>query len=192
MLDPNGLKTAIAGAITDAQSMPGDGAAEQLSLLCEGGTSQPAAENGVPDVRGPGRPPGSSNKSTKEWQQFLLSRYRSPLVGLAEISSMDLQDLAKMLGLKCDLNYEKALELLKLQVGCMNALAPYVHQKMPTAIDAGEAGLIQLVIHGAEGQKQTVAPEPIDIEYVPYETMENQSLSDKENANSVVSDSVAN
>lgn len=97
------------------------------------------------------------NRSTKEWQDFILSRYRSPLVGLADISTMELTALAAHLGLKPELlTYDKALELLKVQVSCMNALAPYVHQKMPTAIDAGEGGLIQLVINAGEGAARGV------------------------------------
>lgn len=76
-----------------------------------------------------GRPQGARNRSTKEWMEFLLSRYRSPLVGLAEIYSRPVSELAQ--AFDCDL-----LEAGKLQVAAMQALLPYVHQKQPVAIEA--------------------------------------------------------
>lgn len=180
MVDASGIKTAVENLQTGAQSVPGMGSAQQLDMLSEGGEAEKPAEKDVPASKGVGRPAGSVNKSTKEWQQFLLSQYTSPLVGLANIASMSLHDVAKMLGVKHPehMAFDKALDILKVQVGCMNALAPYVHQKMPTAIDAGENGLIQLVINtGVDGPKVEDAPVPA-FEIIDIETDSNQGVSD--------------
>lgn len=58
---------------------------------------------------GPGRPPGAKNRSTIEWQRYLLAKYRSPLEVMAEIMSRPVHDLADEVG--CT-----RYEALKLQV----------------------------------------------------------------------------
>lgn len=179
MVDASGIKTAVENLQTGAQSMPGNGSAQQMDLLPDEAQAENGAEKDVPAMRGAGRPPGSTNKSTKEWQQFILSRYTSPLVGLAEIATMPLHEVARMLGVKYPehMAFDKALDILKVQVGCMNALAPYVHQKMPTAIDAGESGLIQLVINSG-GAKTTHDAPPPAFEIIDIKSEPNQEVSD--------------
>lgn len=101
-------------------------AAEQAELWEEA-----AAELPLRPARSPkgGRPQGARNRATREWMEFFLARYRSPLVGLAEVYSRPARQLAEELG--CDL-----LEAGKLQLAAMQALLPYVHQKQPMAIEA--------------------------------------------------------
>ena len=74
-----------------------------------------------------GRPAGSVARKTAEWQAFILARYRSPLVVMAETYSRPTRDLAQELG--CT-----TLEAFELQQKAAAELAPYVHSKMPTAL----------------------------------------------------------
>ena len=97
----------------------------------------------MPDGRrrkGPGRPPGATNKDTKAWADFILARYSSPLIGLAEVCATPIADLAKLLGCKL-------LEAAEFQRKCRKDLAEYVHQKAPTQIQLNEqfAGAILVI-----------------------------------------------
>lgn len=74
-----------------------------------------------------GRPAGSVARATAEWRGLILSRYRSPLIGLAETYSRPVADLARELG--CT-----PYEAFQIQVKAMVELGPYLHGKMPTAI----------------------------------------------------------
>ncbi|PZQ48882.1 MAG: hypothetical protein DI551_00700 [Micavibrio aeruginosavorus] len=179
MADASGIKTAVESLQAGVQSVSGNAAAEQLALLPDESEAENGAEKGSPAARGAGRPAGSANKSTKEWQQHILSQFSSPLIGLARIATMPLHEVAKLLGVKHPehMAFDKALDILKVQVGCMNALAPYVHQKMPTAIDAGENGLIQLVINSGTPAQRTEEAAPIDIQFIKIEDEQNQEVS---------------
>ena len=98
-----------------------------------------------------GRPKGSMNRTTKEWVDYLLQRYRSPLVALMELYSRSPAELAKELGLyvihEGEVVYHHGQPLLatgeafKRQVEAMIAALPYTHQKLP------------LEIHTNDGQK---------------------------------------
>lgn len=109
----------------------------------------------APKARGRGRPPGAKNKSTEEWREYLLTRGQSPLVVLQQTFSMSVGELALALGKTGHLTFDQALELYKLQIMAAKELAPYLHSKMPQAVDVGgEGGLIQLVInHGAAARQ---------------------------------------
>jgi hypothetical protein len=93
-----------------------------------------------------GRPAGSRNRRTEDWVQHLLSRYRSPLVGLLEIYSRPVQELCAILG--CD-----AIEAFKVQQAAMIAALPYIHQKQPMAVSVSSksAGLIMIGEFHADG-----------------------------------------
>jgi len=97
-----GIQTAI-DDLGGPGAPPGDDA-EQLPLLDDHqAADQGPNPGGVPAPSGKGRPPGSKNKRTEEWTEFLLARYTSPLEGLAEISVMSIEeckDLAIQLGCK--------------------------------------------------------------------------------------------
>lgn len=120
--------------------------------------ADPAEPDGIgelaPAPRGRGRPPGSRNKSTEDWSRFLLTRYRSPLIGLAEIAQATPAALQQELGGAPDSEGKGGVtlpECLRIIMSAQQALAPYLHQKQPTALDAGGAGLFTLVIEGGGG-----------------------------------------
>ena len=117
----------------------------------------PADPDGVGELvvdgpRGPGRPPGAKNKSTDEWSRYILSRYRSPLIALAEIASATPAKLADELSrtLTKDKRVSE-LQALEMIVKAAEKLAPYLHQKQPIALDGGGAGLLQIVIGDVGG-----------------------------------------
>jgi hypothetical protein len=113
---------------------------EQLALL----PSPIAIEDAGADEdgarrAGPGRPPGSRNRSTNEWVDFIAARYRSPLLFLAEAYTRPAQQLAAELG--CD-----RVEAFKLQVKAAETLAPYMHQKQPLAVAISTEGEVTLML----------------------------------------------
>jgi hypothetical protein len=86
-----------------------------------------------------GRPAGSVARSTAEMQRFILARYPSPLVGMAEVISRPVKDLAEELG--CT-----PLEAMQLQARLMGDLAPYLHSKMPIAMQVDGAPIVPVVL----------------------------------------------
>lgn len=160
-----GLNAAVSDLVDVDQATPDCMPGEQASLfpLALAGESADVTYR-----RGAGRPPGAKNKNTEAWREFILARYPSPLQGLAEIMSRNVCDLAAELGyLKKDERGrvvrrplpDELRELLKIQIAAMKELAPYVHSKQPIAVEAGEHGLISLVINagGESQQKQEVS-----------------------------------
>lgn len=92
--------------------------------------------------RGPGRPKGALNRKTEDWADYLLNRYSSPLVGLAEICSRRVLDLAAEL--RC-----KPLEALAIQLRAMAELAPYLHGKKP--VEIAFKGALPVFVFGDPG-----------------------------------------
>ena len=68
--------------------------AEVLDALPDEGVERTQALRAT----GKGRPKGAINRATAEWRDFILSRYRSPLVVLAETYSRPAHDLAAEIG----------------------------------------------------------------------------------------------
>ncbi|WP_131618208.1 hypothetical protein [Roseivivax marinus] len=131
--------------------------------------------------RGRGRPPGSRNRSTDDWSKFLLTRYRSPLVGLAEIAQASPLELQRELGgspSKENPDGCTLVEALRIIMQAQAALAPYVHQKMPTAIDGGGVAMMQVIVNAGTGSE---AAETLEIRPV-QETEEYQQLSESDRA----------
>ncbi|MCK4944780.1 MAG: hypothetical protein KAS59_00775 [Alphaproteobacteria bacterium] len=175
----SGLKTAVNEILEPEKVPPGSRLAAQLELMP---LPLDAVDLPATGKRG-GRPKGSKNKNTEAWQEFLLSRYSSPLEGLAQVISMPVADLARLLGCK-------KIDAFKCQLTAMATLAPYLHQKMPLAIDGGEHGLVSLIINaGAAGAAATAEDNSI-IDVLP-DVEENQGLSDDDNVESNVSESNA-
>ncbi|MDH3740543.1 MAG: hypothetical protein OER56_03000 [Hyphomicrobiales bacterium] len=94
---------------------------------------------------GPGRPKGSMNKNTKAWATWIIGRYGSPLIGLAEIVATPVADLSYLL--KCD-----RLDAAEFQRKCRKDLSEYVHQKAPTQIEINEQLAGALLIIDKTGQ----------------------------------------
>jgi len=116
------------------------------------------------EKRGPGRPKGSKNKRTEDWTEYLLNNYRSPLIMFAETYSRPTAGLA--LELHCTLE-----EAFKIQMDAAKQLAPYVHQKLPQAIEIEtEKGLVNLtmVVTAAYHDIQSKAK----VEIIDAETIE--------------------
>ena len=146
----DGLKTALA-LLGPAASSQAD--AQQLDLL---GLDDDAADEGTDfplvasTVRRPGpkggRPAGRRNRSTDAWVKYIQSRYPSPLVALAETWSRPVAELAEALELyrlgsdgKPILGEDgkpqaNLAEAFKLQKSAMEAALPYLHSKMPQAV----------------------------------------------------------
>lgn len=94
--------------------------------------------------RGLGRPKGAVNRRTEMWAQHLLGRGASPLLMMQETYLRPVADLARELG--CTL-----LEAFELQLKAAIELAPYLHGKMPVAIDLTTRGLVHLTIEDGQG-----------------------------------------
>ena len=178
-----GKKLGIQSAVAELHdpSVPPVVPAEQLALLPikEVGKAHAAEQGEV--ARGVGRPKGSINRSTAEWKEYILGRYRSPLVALAEIYSRSINDLAIELGHDPanKLTFEKAKELLQLQLQCAKELAPYVHQKQPMAIEGSGEGLMTLVIGALPDQKKNQELDPLaGITLLDVTATDNQQVSD--------------
>jgi hypothetical protein len=132
-------------AHTPADAGEGDGAAwldDELQLF--------AGHRDAPPVkRGPGRPPGSPNRTTLQLQGWLRARgYRDPAEKLAAIITMDVRELAGALRSDGDarsVTFDQAHEVAKLQIRAAEALMPYFHQKMPVAVE-----------HRGDGQRPVI------------------------------------
>ena len=148
--EKEGLNAAVNAAMEafgDAE--PGE-KLEQLALLPL--PLDKGSEETEIDARGRGRPKGSKNKRTEAWTEFLLSNYRSPLEALAQIVAKPVRALAKEL--KCS-----RLEAFKLQIQAAKELAPYVHQKQPTAVDLKADNAVNLaIILGDPSAQQAAQP----------------------------------
>lgn len=178
--DPSGLVTGAALAV-DAAPRPAGGGQDQPSLF----GADPVEPDGLGPVdevaaapRGRGRPAGSRNRSTEEWSRFILTRYRSPLLGLAELAQATPVDLQRDLGgapTKDKADGCTLVEAVKIIMAAQQALAPYLHQKQPLAIDAGGVGLMQVIINtGAGGNAtRTFDIQPIE-ESVEYQELTEQ------------------
>lgn len=133
--------------------------AQQLGLLPDQEAATPAGEGG----KRPGRPPGSVNKRTAEWVEYIEARYRSPLVFLAEAFNRPVGVLAAELG--CE-----PLEAFKLQVDAAKNLAPYLHQKQPLAVQVDGKGVVYLQLEDPNapsdgaGRGGSAEPPILDIE----------------------------
>ena len=113
---------------------------EQLELLpmpLDMKEEEKTTNSGV--MRGRGRPSGSKNKNTEAWTKFFLNNYRSPLEILGETYSMKVGDLATKLNCKKEVAF-------KFQIAAAQAVAGYIHQKQPIAIDLQGEVLPMLVL----------------------------------------------
>ena len=123
--------------------------AEQLSLMPSEAVKADIVE-GTEERAGPGRPRGSKNKRTQDWTDYLLGRYPSPLIFLAEAYSRPVEDLAKELSCKKE-------DAMKIQVAAAKEVAPYVHQKQPVAVEVSQSGVVQLVLETSSELADQVA-----------------------------------
>lgn len=125
-----------AARLTEELARQGREEARQAGLPLAPVTEQ---EDAPPEPIANGRPAGSVARSTAEWQRYMLTRYRSPLVVLAETYSRPLADLAEELG--CT-----KLEAFDRQLRAAADLAPYLHSKMPVAMQVDSAPMVPVVL----------------------------------------------
>lgn len=148
MSAPEGPKLGLSTALASADV--GAGPIEepvQLSLL----TAEKAEQLGIVQPRGRGRPPGSLNRATEQWRDFLFANFTSPLIGMARVAAMPLDLLAAEVG--CT-----RFEAAQLQAVARRDLAPYMHQKLPQAVELDARGVVGLVINlGGETADQAVS-----------------------------------
>ncbi|EKF43319.1 hypothetical protein NA8A_04788 [Nitratireductor indicus C115] len=88
---------------------------------------------------GPGRPKGARNKTTRDLAKLIQATGRDPLLAMAEIVATPIDVIARTLGCK-------KIEAAEYHRKVMSDLAPYVHQKLPTAVQVQGATAGMLVI----------------------------------------------
>lgn len=146
---------------------------EQLPLLEVSAVEPEAAAPAAPAGERPrgGRPPGARNRRTEEWVEYLLSRYRSPLVVLAETYSRPADVLAAELGIS-------RAEAFAMQLTAARELAPYVHARHAPAAPAPTTAAVELVLTGVEPPADAAGegadPETIDVVPVSRESKADQ------------------
>lgn len=160
-----GTEKLLADAVAEAE-LPGE-TVEQLDLLplVDAEDVARALDAGETIKRPVGRPKGSLNRRTQEMRDYILARYRHPLIGLAETWMRPVEVLAAELG--CD-----RLEAFKVQQAAMRDALPYLEQKLPQAlqVDAGGVLPVQVVVsqamlagaidaQGAPIEAQVIEPE---------------------------------
>lgn len=142
-------KTGVSAAL--ARSGPGDAPGEAEPLQCDLFAPPQLSERQAlrreaveTAERKRGRPPGSGNKSTSDWNAYLERRYSSPIEGLSAISDMTPVELLESLGLwspdPCAPDAKPpaasirwAFEQIK---DCRKAVMPYRHAKLgPVVVD---------------------------------------------------------
>lgn len=103
---------------------------------------------------GPGRPPGAGNRATREWVRHLIEKHGSPLERLLEIAATDLEELQRSLSCTKVEAFDRRLTALK------EAL-PYLHQRLPQAIQIEGAPLmaVQIAVSGAVAARIGAASE---------------------------------
>jgi hypothetical protein len=138
------------------------GAAAQLPL------GNVAEQEPLAGPRQGGRPRGAINRKTAEWQAHMLARYRSPLVVMAETYSRPIGELAAALG--CT-----PLEAFQLQLKAATELAPFLHSKMPTAVQLDGAPLAGITLAVTPGIAMAIG-----LDSAPIEILENQDVSEGE------------
>jgi hypothetical protein len=205
--DPNGMATAVAmlGGYGDL-SLDAD---QQPELFADADDA-PLPMPDAPERTGrAGRPKGAKNRSTEQWRTFILSKYRSPAIFLAEMYSRTPAQLAAELGLykfhegklvtapvldaqgRVALD-ERGFELRQpvlatgdaaaMQLAAAQALLPYVHQKLPQAIELTPPtrGLVVLGELGFEGESGDDLALPLPAEKPASDIQRNQQVSDAE------------
>lgn len=138
----SGLKAALDLALADpaASSAPIEPGGEQLPLLpAEALAVEIERENQAAILRGPGRPKGSKNRKTEDWIDYINTNYGNPMVVLAKAMIEPLDQVRRALG-------GTLAEADKRRRECAEALLPFMHQKLPQAVEL-DKGIAQLVIN---------------------------------------------
>lgn len=146
--DTGGLTTALQ-LLGAAGVLLGDGGEAQEDLF-EAAAPLPLPLARPEGTGKAGRPKGARNRSTDEWVNYYLGRYRSPLTALGELYSRDLRQLVDDLQKMADTHktwretkdggyWERVainpLDVLKMQRDAAVAMLPYIHKRQPIALE---------------------------------------------------------
>lgn len=154
MAEATGIEGAIQAAAREARAPAAD--VEELELpglaLAAVGAAARGQGEATPEraERKGGRPPGARNKRTEAWVQFILARYRSPLIALAETYSRPVEELARELC--CS-----RLDAFREQIRAAAELLPYIHQKLPQALQIEGKGVVALTIEASPAVAELLA-----------------------------------
>lgn len=111
-----------------------------------------------------GRPKGAKNRSTAETVRYLLTFGQGPLVGMAKIVNMidqttgfpDFRRIAELIGSERE-------EAAKFWASCARELAPYMHQKLPMAVDIKTGADLKVLIINARDTIDAPPTDPQDL-----------------------------
>ena len=109
--------------------------------------------------RKPGRPKGSKNRRTEAVTAWLLTQHRHPLSVMMEAYSMSPTDFAKAIGIASP-DSDTLLDIVKLQLRMAEAVAPYVAQKLPQAVQVEGGAALTLNFGGVHLGAQTGVSSP--------------------------------
>ena len=97
--------------------------------------------------RRPGRPKGSKNRRTEAVTAWLLQQHRHPLAVMMEAYSMAPAAFAKSIGITSP-DADTLMDIVKLQLRMAEAVAPYVAQKLPQAVQVEGGAALTLNFGG--------------------------------------------
>jgi hypothetical protein len=146
---PGGVRAALAEVLDQAEPDPDEVQGVLFDALGEDETGALDAPSPLSALLAPakgkgGRRPGSRNKRTEAVVAWLLSQHRHPLSVMMEAYSMTPAELAARIGLvdAAGAVTGDLLEIFKLQLRMAEAVAPYVAQRQPLAVQMDmKAGL---------------------------------------------------
>jgi hypothetical protein len=146
----------VATALDDAMKAEGDMASiVQAGLFddlddSETGaldTPSPLSKALTPAKRKRGRPQGAKGRRTEAVTAWLLSQHRHPLSVMMEAYSMAPAEFAKAIGIPSP-DSDMILDIVKLQLRMAEAVAPYVAQKLPQAVQVEGGAALTLNFGG--------------------------------------------
>lgn len=146
-----GVRAAVE-AVLDGRGADDGEDLELFGALDEGDTGDLASASPLSNLfeakrgRG-GRKPGSKNRRTEEVTRWLLSQGRHPLLVMMEAYGMSPTELAVRIGV-LEPTPDQLLDIFKLQVRMAEAVAPYVAQRQPQAVQLDGAGGLSIVFEG--------------------------------------------
>jgi hypothetical protein len=135
-------------------------------------TNKKPAEIGLPGLgdapaaaeRGPGRPKGSMNRRSRDWQLWWnASGKRHPMMFLADVISATPAELRERYaaaivlddkGEKAEIGGLSGKDVLALQIRAAEAALPYLEQKLPMAVEDVSEGKRMVVVVGGMSQAQ--------------------------------------
>ncbi|HEY1433466.1 MAG TPA: hypothetical protein VGF39_17820 [Stellaceae bacterium] len=118
MADPNPIKSALQLVLAMEEDEP----VEDLLGLDRTAAQVRERAAGLTNA-GRGRPPGSRNRTTEHWRQYLTKRYGSPLEILAQMAVAPIDELAREL-------HCSRLDAAREKRHAAEALAPYLHPRL--------------------------------------------------------------